>query len=165
MTQFIKQTEEEQLQQLAALAAEIWREHYLPIIGEQQLEYMVQEFQSPAAIARQIEEGMEYYAIALDGKAVGYLGLEEKDGLFISKYYIHEDARGQGIGRSAMQWIEALAAERGLGRLWLKCNRYNSKSLAVYGRLGFAIVGEEDGDLGHGYVAEDFVLEKKLGDV
>ena len=37
------------------IAAEIWTEHFTPIIGSEQVEYMLNKFQSSQAITRQIE--------------------------------------------------------------------------------------------------------------
>ncbi|NCA83730.1 MAG: GNAT family N-acetyltransferase, partial [Opitutae bacterium] len=46
---------------VAALAREIWTQHYVPIIGAAQVEYMLEKFQSAEAIARQLAgEGYEY---------------------------------------------------------------------------------------------------------
>ena len=53
---------EEEIPVLAKLAAEIWREHYTPLLGPAQVAYMVDKFQSEAAIRRQLEqEHYRYY--------------------------------------------------------------------------------------------------------
>lgn len=57
---------------VARLGDEIWREHYVPIIGEAQVNYMLDKFQSPRAIASQIKEGASYYLVYMNEKAVGY---------------------------------------------------------------------------------------------
>ena len=41
---------------VADLAKEIWTEHYTPIIGWQQVEYMLEKFQSATEIENQIKE-------------------------------------------------------------------------------------------------------------
>ncbi len=44
-----------------SLAYSIWREHYTPIIGRHQVEYMLEKFQSKEALLNQIEkEGYIY---------------------------------------------------------------------------------------------------------
>ena len=40
-----------QIEQCALLAEAIWREYYTPIIGEAQVAYMLEHFQSAEAIA------------------------------------------------------------------------------------------------------------------
>ncbi len=45
-------TEPAAIETVSGLAGNIWRDHYMPIIGDQQDEYMLNRFQSPAAIGQ-----------------------------------------------------------------------------------------------------------------
>ena len=66
----------EEIPFLAELAAEIWRQHFPPIIGAEMVEYMLEKFQSETAIRRQTtEEGVHYYFIKFDGQTVGYMAM------------------------------------------------------------------------------------------
>ena len=56
-------TTEEEIIQTAKTAEEVWQEYYTPLIGEAQVSYMVENFQSPSAISKQIEEGYTYYLL------------------------------------------------------------------------------------------------------
>jgi ribosomal protein S18 acetylase RimI-like enzyme len=49
---------------ISALAGEIWREHYTPIIGAEQVEYMLAKFQSPEQICKDINENKYIYFTA-----------------------------------------------------------------------------------------------------
>ena len=51
--------------QVSKLAKNIWNEHYLPIIGNEQVLYMLEKFQSQDAIKQQIDRGSKYYIIKL----------------------------------------------------------------------------------------------------
>jgi len=42
------------------LAREIWTDHYVPIIGQAQVDYMLDTFQREEAIAAQLAGGYEY---------------------------------------------------------------------------------------------------------
>ena len=54
----IKKAEtENQIHEIADLAAVIWEEHFTPIIGEEQVAYMVEKFQSFPALSQQIRDG------------------------------------------------------------------------------------------------------------
>ncbi len=64
---------DEDLRKVEALAAEIWTEHYTPIIGSRQVAYMLEKFQSFGAIKKQVPEGMRYYLMHWKGEAVGYM--------------------------------------------------------------------------------------------
>ena len=49
---------------ISTLAGEIWREHYTPIIGAEQVEYMLAKFQSPEQICKDIKENKYIYFTA-----------------------------------------------------------------------------------------------------
>lgn len=148
------------LPEVAELAAIIWREHYTPIIGSEQVEYMLEKFQSVPAMAKQISEGVSYYCIVLDGDCVGYLSFYLKeDALFLSKIYVSSQLRGQGIGRQAMQFVMEQAQLQGLAKVQLTVNKYNSGSIAAYHRMGFVTVEELVMDIGSGFVMDDYLMQ------
>lgn len=64
---------------LADLAEGIWQEYWPALIGPEQTDYMVEHFQSLAAIRRDMaEHGYEYWFVcAPDGRRVGYTGGRE----------------------------------------------------------------------------------------
>lgn len=41
----------------SAVADEIWHDHFVPIIGEAQVDYMLEKFLSPDALVEQINNG------------------------------------------------------------------------------------------------------------
>lgn len=144
-----------EIRQVADLARVIWTEHYTPIIGADQVSYMLEKFQSAAAIQQQIGQGMKY---VLMEPAAGYFAYERKpDHLFLSKIYVHPDHRGQGLARKSIAWIQETEKPE---RIRLTVNRHNSNTLAAYKKLGFSKTGELVTDIGGGYVMDDFVMEK-----
>ena len=149
-----------EIQDIAILANEIWHQHFIPIIGEAQVEYMVEKFQSYPAIKSQIEnDGYEYYQIFSGHTMAGYTGIhQENSALFLSKLYIKKDFRGQHLATKALDFLIQLCKERGLGKIWLTCNKYNSNTLAVYDHLGFVITDEQVADIGNGFVMDDYIL-------
>lgn len=162
--QFAPAVTVEEFAAIARIAAEIWYEYYVPIIGRAQVDYMVTRFQSSAAMQEQARGGHEYFSMQQDGALVGYLALQpqpEAGRLFISKLYLHRDARGRGTGRAAMEFIEGIARQRGLGLLWLTVNKDNP-SVQAYQRMGFEIAAALVIDIGGGFVMDDFRMEKRL---
>ena len=153
----------EDVQIIEALAREIWTEHYTPIIGAEQVSYMLQHFQSRSAIEADLENGYVYSIVTLGGEPCGYSAVRpDPDGLFLSKLYVREAARGQGIARAMLNAAEAAAREAGTARIWLTCNKYNTASLAAYGRIGFVRTADIVTDIGGGFVMDDYVMEKKF---
>lgn len=145
---------------VATLANEIWHQHFIPIIGEAQVEYMVDKFQSYPAISKQIhEDGYEYFRIYLGDIFAGYTGVHaEEDSLFLSKLYIKENCRGNRLATHALNYLIQICKERGLKKIWLTCNKYNNNTLAVYDHLGFQITDEQVADIGNGFVMDDYIL-------
>jgi diamine N-acetyltransferase len=150
---------------VARLAAEIWYEHYIPIIGREQVDYMVPRFQSEAAVLGQIGKGLQYFLILEDGQPSGYLAIEpqpDERRMFLSKLYLLKSARQHGLARRALAFIEAQCRAAGLETLWLTVNKINP-ALHAYERLGFVKVADVVTDIGGGYVMDDYRLEKALG--
>ena len=151
-----------QISAVAALAREIWTEHYVPIIGPAQVAYMLAKFQSEEAIARQIAaEGYEYHL----APGAGYLALvpdAEQHRVLLSKIYVKKDRRGTGLGRALLAFAEARSAELGGGELWLTVNRNNAGSIAFYERAGFRKTNELVTDIGAGFVMDDWRMAKPV---
>jgi GNAT superfamily N-acetyltransferase len=152
------------LQAIEVLAEEIWREYYTPLIGVAQVEYMVAKFQRVAAMEAQIREGYEYFLVRRDGSDIGYTAVQPQAAerlLFISKLYLHKGARGSGTGRACMEFIEQLARQRGLDRLWLTVNKGNP-AVKAYEHLGFSIARPIVMDIGGGFMMDDYRMEKPI---
>lgn len=146
-----------------AVADAIWHQHYTPIIGEEQVDYMVEKFLSPDAIAEQINSGYEYFLYSYDYTFAGFAAILEKDGeLFLSKLYVDEEFRGKGIGKYMFQKFVEICKMRNLKKIHLTCNRNNAGSIAFYEHLGFQKVREEVTDIGEGYVMDDFIFEYEI---
>ncbi|WP_201005434.1 GNAT family N-acetyltransferase [Paenibacillus glycanilyticus] len=155
----------DQITLVARLAGQIWREHYVSMITIEQIDYMIEKFQSVSAITDQIRnQGYEYYLLQQqDGSAAGYLSIRVDNGkLFLSKFYVSKEHRGRGYASQAMAFIEQLCKERGLSHIWLTVNRDNASSIAVYEKKGFVNVREQVADIGNGYVMDDFIMEKEI---
>ena len=154
-----------QIEALARLAAAIWNEHYVAIIGQAQVDYMLDKFQSPAAIASQIEGGYEYYLASLAGRPAGYIGLvpnEPAGKLLLSKIYVARETRGSGLGARLLEHTFGRAADIGVNSVWLTVNKYNARSIEWYKRRGFGVVDEVKTDIGSGFFMDDYVLERAV---
>lgn len=153
-----------QVADVARMAREVWNEHYVPIIGQAQVDYMVAKFQSPEAMRSQIDSGYEYFQIHESGTNVGYAAIRHDAAdarVFVSKLYVLAAHRKSGAGRRTLELIEHMARERGATHLWLTVNKGNL-SVRAYERLGFAIVESLVMDIGDGYVMDDFKMEKPI---
>lgn len=163
-TTFILAKTDGDIQTIATIAEEIWHQHFTPIIGEAQVNYMVEKFQSYPALKSQVEnDGYEYFLITSSHTPCGYIGIHpEKDALFLSKLYIKKDFRGQHLATEGFQFLITLCKERGLKKIWLTCNKHNDNTLEIYNHLGFKITREQVADIGNGFVMDDYILEYEI---
>jgi RimJ/RimL family protein N-acetyltransferase len=160
---FVEVFTESQLDIVDALAREIWNEHYTPIIGKQQVDYMIEKFQSKNAMTEQIKNGYTYYLVEDDGRHIGYIGIQlKKDELFLSKLYIKSSERGKGYGKKAVQFLEDLAKTEKINKISLTVNKGNVKSIAAYEKIGFENLGSIVMDIGGGFVMDDYKMEKYI---
>lgn len=149
--------------ELSQLAQQIWRQHFTPVIGTEQVEYMLKNFQSSSAIEEFIAEGYEYYFIKLADKSVGYLAIQNrKDHLHLSKFYILEEFRGKGIGRQAFDFVTQRAKDMKLPTIRLVVNKDNSNTITVYKKMGLKIIGSPVTDIGDGFVMDDYEFEMEI---
>ena len=152
-----------QIEIIAGLAYKIWNEHFTPIIGKAQVDYMLEKFQSKKVITEQIENGFLYFLIKNNNAHIGYIGvLPEEKQLFLSKLYITSAERGKGHGRKAIEFLEQLAIEKGLSKISLTVNRNNSATIKMYKKLGFENRGSIVQDIGNNFVMDDYKMEKDV---
>jgi len=161
---YTKVTRDASIEQVVVLAQEIWREYFIPIIGQAQVAYMLNTLQSHAAIARYIREGFYYFLIQHDtGEAIGYIGVVVRgDQLFLSKLYLLAAARGKGYGREALQFIEKLAKEKGCTKVTLTVYKHNQNAIKAYEQCGYATTGSLAQDIGEGFIMDDYTMEKSI---
>ena len=165
MTSLARVRTREQISDVVNLAREIWTEHYVSIIGQEQVDYMLDKFQSESAVAAQLADGYEYYTLSHEEKIVGYMAIvpdEDTGTVMISKIYVHQSGRGHGFGRAMLELAEDLCRERRIRTLWLTVNKNNSRALAWYVRMGFKNVGSAVQDIGGGFMMDDYRMEKTI---
>lgn len=65
-----------------------------------------------------------------------------KPGLYLEDLFVEPAHRGQGIGRTLLARLAALAAERGCGRLEWRVLDWNEPSIRFYESLGASLMKE-----------------------
>ena len=164
----ISAVSEHDVDAVARLAREIWYLHYPGIITVSQIDYMLDQRYQPAAIASQIKSNEAWWdKVATGSTLAGFAGYEpgsDAVSVKLDKLYIHPRVQGRGFGYALVQHVEARSRERGFSRLYLQVNKGNTASIAFYRRAGFAVTETVIVDIGNGYVMDDFVMSKQLGD-
>jgi ribosomal protein S18 acetylase RimI-like enzyme len=160
---FIEVSTDNQIKIVESLAREIWAEHYIPIIGKVQVDYMLDRFQSKQAISEQIRTGVLYFLMREYNEFIGYIAVQPKGvELFLSKIYVKSSRRAKGYGKKAIQFAEKLAQEKGLRKIVLTVNKSNVSAIEVYDKIGFRNVGSLVQDIGNGFAMDDYKMEKTV---
>ena len=60
---------------------------------------------------------------------------------YIYDFEVREDLRGQGLGRGALEALEAKLSELGVRRIGLNVFGYNHAARALYEKMGYQITG------------------------
>ncbi len=154
--------DEEGIANMSAMATEIVREHFDPIIGKAQNDYMLQKFQTVGLIRNQLIHGYQYYFVSEDGRTVGFLAFYPKeDVMYLSKLYLYKTERGKGYSRQMVDFVAGKARNAGLPAIELNVNRDNS-AVRAYEKLGFQMIRTEKNDIGEGFFMDDFVFRLEL---
>ncbi len=156
-----KIVKKEDIKTLAKLASTIWHEYWVKILSIEQIDYMVQKFQSESAILNQCEnERYTYYFITENGENIGYFGiLGKKDYLFLSKLYILKDFRRKGVGAKAFEKIKEIAKEKNYKSIQLNVNKQNTNTINAYTKWGFKPIDSVIIEIGNGFTMDDYVME------
>lgn len=165
MFDWVKIETDEQIKELCDLAREIWNEYSICFTSQEQIDYMLEKFQSEQAVKGQISfQNYLYYFLEEDGENFGYFAVQkQKDNLFLSKIYIKKEFRGKGYARKAFtNAIVPKARELELQKITLTVNKYNFASIMAYEKLGFKKTDSKEFDIGNGYIMDDYIYEFEL---
>lgn len=157
---FIKlEQEKNAIEHMSAMATEIIREHFDPLVGKAQNDYMLAMFQTPGAISKQLDAGYQYYFVEVDNQTVGFLAFyEDGDAMHISKFYLYKHFRRCGYAWKMLDFIKAKSHELGYKCLELNVNKDNN-AIKAYESMGFECIRAEVNDIGEGYVMDDYVYQ------
>ncbi|HZI68085.1 MAG TPA: GNAT family N-acetyltransferase [Hanamia sp.] len=161
----IRTAQIEDLPVIRQLAHEIWPSAYLEILGQAQLDYMLEKIYSLPSLEHQFTVLNHNFILAIENETpvgfASYSAHEDEPIYHLNKIYVLPDQQGKKIGKKLLDHVLKAVKEAGASALQLNVNRYN-KALHFYERAGFKIIRKEDIDIGSGYFMNDFVLEKQL---
>ncbi len=154
----LKPATEKDFTVIEKLARSIWNKHYIPIVGEAQVTYMLDKMYSHTALQKQCDEGQRFYLVMNDVKESGFISVSSSDNrdYMLHKFYILQENQNKGLGTLVFKKvIEELYHPE---TMRLTVNRQNYKSINFYFKLGFKIEKVEDFDIGNNYFMNDFVM-------
>ena len=161
---FIKlhREDDDAIAEMSQIATSIVKEHFDPLIGSQQNDYMISLFQTKDAIKEQLENGYQYYFVQNEDKIVGFIAFYPKQTvMYLSKFYLYKDQRKKGYSHQMLDFIIEQTKKMGFNAIELNVNKHNS-ACEAYDHLGFKIIRSEKNDIGNGYYMDDYVYRLDL---
>jgi len=149
---------------IVSLARTTWLNTYANIITPEQIEYMLAQRYDHKRLRAEAEDPQKWLRQAhLDGVLAGFAACEIYKGEFkLDKLYIHPDMQRKGIGAALVAHVASLAREQGFLSVILAVNKQNEQAICAYTRYGFRVRDKIVTDIGHGFVMNDYVMEKTL---
>ena len=145
----------DKIEELSSIAYQVWRECFPGMISSEQIEYMLEKFQSVKAITEQMQNGYEYNFLVYEGETAGYAGIrKDAGGIFLSKIYVIDRFRGKGIASEAVSRIAEIGKP-----ITLTVNRGNFRAINAYEKMGFVKIREQKADIGSGFIMDDYVMQ------
>ena len=159
-------SERSQLSEIAALADVIWREHYVSIISQGQIEYMLRKMYGLEVLEHQLRhEQVSFDCLRLADRLIGFASYGPTGTpreIKLHKLYLLPSEHRKGYGSLLLKHIEGVAVKRGFECLILAVNKRNHSAIRFYERTGFCVREKIVLDIGGGFVMDDYVMEKKL---
>jgi GNAT superfamily N-acetyltransferase len=147
----------EDIDRIAKLAHKIWNEHYPPIIGQIQVDYMLLKFYSNHSLLEQMENGQIFYLLNESGRDIGFAAVSWLNNKiwFLNKLYVDSNYQKQSFGQKMLAF---LLEKHKMDGLKLQVNRMNYKAINFYFKNGFVIESLLDLNIGEGFQMNDFVM-------
>jgi len=135
---------------------------YTDILGQEQVDYMLSKFYSPAALLVQLMEGHIFLIAEDDQKDIAFASysiVDHENAVYkLHKLYVLPEAHGRGLGKLLINEVVNKARDAGGKALRLNVNRYN-KAKDFYEKAGFVIKETVDIEIGNGFFMNDYIME------
>lgn len=161
--QFTPIVTQKQASELAKVAEKIYYDYYAGLIGEENIKYMLAEYQTANSVIEQIRTRKHnYYEIFCDGEFCGYFDIMyEGRRIILDKIYVSKEYRKKGIARYVVAHIEKLCRSVNANKIIVDILVKNEAACIAY-KLGFVKLKEGIMTLGNGFQTEYAEMEKKI---
>lgn len=131
--------------------------------------YLAEHFGPDQQAAELADPATTFLIAEQGGEAIGYARLKRgpapdcirgEQPIEIVRFYAHPQRIGRGIGAALMRACLELAASQGCDVVWLDVWERNQRAIVFYEKWGFAVVGEQDFQLGDD-LQHDLLMARK----
>lgn len=162
----IKTATEADFPTIRQIAYDTWPQTFGQILSEQQIAYMLDLMYGLPSLQAQVQQQGHVFLLASEAEnPLGYISYElnyqQTTATKIHKIYILPQAQGKGVGKALIDAAAAVGLANQNEAILLNVNKYN-KAVQFYERIGFEVIGQEDIDIGEGFLMEDFIMKKPI---
>jgi ribosomal protein S18 acetylase RimI-like enzyme len=151
------------VERVAALAREIWHDHYPAIISTAQIDYMLQQRYDPAVVRAELGRGDIWWHKLVVGDELrafsSFLLTDEPGTMKLDKLYVATRHQRRSYGAMLIGRALAEAGRQRCDRLVLAVNKNNASAIAAYLKHGFRIADAVVKEIGGGFVMDDYIME------
>jgi diamine N-acetyltransferase len=152
------------------LAVAIWRDYYPAIISRDQIEYMLATMYDAGRLRDEMASGVVWELAFVESDAgvpgggdgpCGYLSHahdQESRVFHLHKLYVLPRLHGRGLGQRLIAHVKDAARTQGAQQVRLQVNKGNVRAIRAYERAAFRIVDSVVGDIGGGFVMDDYIM-------
>ncbi|MBC7418816.1 MAG: GNAT family N-acetyltransferase, partial [Pedobacter sp.] len=105
----IRKTTQQDIFLISDLAKKTWPSAYLEIIGQAQIDYMLDKMYSEVELSNQMEEGHIFLIAEQNGQAIGFAGFSlinpHTQTYKLHKLYVLPETQGSGLGKKLIDEI------------------------------------------------------------
>jgi diamine N-acetyltransferase len=159
------------LQSLAALAGQTFREAYAATNPEDDLEAYIEDHFNAAALATALADARNAFFVArVDGSLAGYANLRAgvvpaplagTSAIEIQRIYVSGEHYGRKVGAALMGHLLDEARTTGHDVIWLGVWQENARAIRFYEQWGFEACGSDTFQLGDN-LQVDWLMRKAL---
>lgn len=158
---------------IAELGASVFTVTFGHSVTPQELELFLDEFYTPSAITKDIQDQNKDVIVAVDadGHILGFAYLTRgsiepcvahvEKAAELQRIYVHTSAHGTGVGGLLSRSIESMARKQGFENMWLGVWEENAVAIKAYTKWGYRKVGSHDFVIGT-VVQTDEIMLKSL---
>ncbi|MDJ1501786.1 GNAT family N-acetyltransferase [Xanthocytophaga agilis] len=162
----IREATSNDFQTIQQIAHQTWPDTFGSILSKEQIAYMLDWMYSIPSLEEQITQKSHTFLLAEEEDTTfGYISYQlnytNQPKVKIHKIYILPSSQGKGVGKALFTQVEAIARSHSQQTLSLNVNRQNP-AVQFYERIGFHVTGQENIDIGNGFLMEDYIMEKSL---
>ncbi|MEM8524733.1 MAG: GNAT family N-acetyltransferase [Bacteroidota bacterium] len=138
-----KKCDQQDIPQLIQVSAQSYREHYTYLWEDKGENYIANNFNKNTFTKELLLPNSEFYLILWQSEAVGFFKINdiEETYLELERIYLIAEAKGKGIGKAAVDFVENLAISTSKSIICLKAMQ-KGRAYLFYEKCGFEIVDE-----------------------